>query len=968
MDLYRGVLGRILQIVIARNIIAAKEDEFREGIQHKTSLDELYTGKALSRSDGVVKESEFVDLISILRGAVQTKHCSVFSFDKNSTRLQCVYTDHKKWIPVLQYGNGIVRKCVEENQTIQYHANAVPELDGNMFEKKFNSLSLPIHDMNGVVNGVLLVQIERNEPYWDNIDEEIANCIGRHIGSALQRAGCPDRYGSEENLLLDLIASLSKEIELASLLRVASEMISSIFCSKPCRIFLVNRKKSEYHLPLQNLCPNSLDEPIRHFPASIGIIGATLQSGDVLHIPDACTDPRYDAMADGRDEMFIHSILVLPVRNNSGEYIGALEIGCKTSEESFQKQEEDLVRGIAHCLGLSLWNALRFESAKLETRKSDALLATSQAKYNSNEHVSNVFTAFTNIACKFLSVQHATIFFVDELGHTLHSRIDSKWNAYSIPMGQYIQGKVALSGELEHVPYDAQLHPELDQSYDELAKIKCKSILCAPIKSRTVLSMKKKQARRAREKVLAVLYVVNKVGFTNGGYFDDGDIELIKALSFEMASVVHNKAWELMFQPELSTSDTDESVQVANAFLSQYTSAAYNVRRRSSFERRRSAGNNAELGNTLNVPNNSLGEQSLKTKYNKSSGFLSHYNVKALPCHDTLCHWGLDPWKHSSTELTDLVVNMFETFELRDHFEIPLLTLRRFVMNVKNQYQNVPYHNFYHAFSTLHTVFMMLYAQVKLTAKRVFTESAQNSTKDPLSPTNFRFEQIFAPKDVLAMFVAAYCHDMNHNGRNNEFHIRTSSRIALMYNDHSVLENMHAAACFETLRHPGQNVLATLDEKEYHLIRKSIINAILATDMQNHANMVASLHEKFKPGVFQPTDESHKELLINTIVHSADLSNPTLPYDLHIRWSFSLLQEFNMQYEEEVSLGLLPTSYMNAKPNSSDQGQVNLAFIDSCVFPLWSILNSALNGLEGCLQNIQENRQTWINQIASSSQ
>ena len=112
--------------------------------------------------------------------------------------------------------------------------------------------------------------------------------------------------------------------------------------------------------------------------------------------------------------------------------------------------------------------------------------------------------------------------------------------------------------------------------------------------------------------------------------------------------------------------------------------------------------------------------------------------------------------------------------------------------------------------------------------------------------------------------------------------------------------------------------------------------------------------------MFNSDDDGHKELLLNAIVHAADIANPTLHADIHYRWSLDLLREFNMQYEEELALGMAPTLYMNAQAGSPEQGKVNLAFIDSCVFPLWSLMSTFLDGLDGCLHNIQSNRAIWL--------
>lgn len=49
------------------------------------------------------------------------------------------------------------------------------------------------------------------------------------------------------------------------------------------------------------------------------------------------------------------------------------------------------------------------------------------------------------------------------------------------------------------------------------------------------------------------------------------------------------------------------------------------------------------------------------------------------------------------------------------------------------------------------------------------------------------------------MMLAAFCHDYDHPGLNNQFLIASSDLLALVYNDKSVLENHHIAEVFKML-------------------------------------------------------------------------------------------------------------------------------------------------------------------------
>ena len=53
---------------------------------------------------------------------------------------------------------------------------------------------------------------------------------------------------------------------------------------------------------------------------------------------------------------------------------------------------------------------------------------------------------------------------------------------------------------------------------------------------------------------------------------------------------------------------------------------------------------------------------------------------------------------------------------------------------------------------------------------------------------------------LLGCYLAAIIHDYEHRGVNNEFLIRSSDPLALMYNDVSPMENHHLAAAFMLMR------------------------------------------------------------------------------------------------------------------------------------------------------------------------
>ena len=65
--------------------------------------------------------------------------------------------------------------------------------------------------------------------------------------------------------------------------------------------------------------------------------------------------------------------------------------------------------------------------------------------------------------------------------------------------------------------------------------------------------------------------------------------------------------------------------------------------------------------------------------------------------------------------------------------------------------------------------------------------------------------------DNITIIIASLAHDVGHPGVNNRFLVNNRENIAMVYNDISVLENMHASVCFDVMKAEDRNILKILD-------------------------------------------------------------------------------------------------------------------------------------------------------------
>lgn len=148
----------------------------------------------------------------------------------------------------------------------------------------------------------------------------------------------------------------------------------------------------------------------------------------------------------------------------------------------------------------------------------------------------------------------------------------------------------------------------------------------------------------------------------------------------------------------------------------------------------------------------------------------------------SLRSWEFDLWGHSEDELLTAIYAMIQHLGLIEQFRIPQDKLTNFLHQVRRSYNRKnPYHNFRHCFDVVQVVFYFL--------------------------TTGRASELLTPLEIFSLMVAAICHDVEHPGLNNGFQIVTSSQLALVYNDKSVLENHHCARAFQILRQPETNII-----------------------------------------------------------------------------------------------------------------------------------------------------------------
>ena len=212
---------------------------------------------------------------------------------------------------------------------------------------------------------------------------------------------------------------------------------------------------------------------------------------------------------------------------------------------------------------------------------------------------------------------------------------------------------------------------------------------------------------------------------------------------------------------------------------------------------------------------------------------------------------------------------MFHDLGLVTKFSLDHNTLCRWILTVKKNYrQEVPYHNWRHAFSV---------AQV------MFSSLLQSGWWEPLGPVR-----------CLGLLVACLSHDLDHRGwikhtkhqvswnflgTNNTFQKATESPLSKLYSS-STLERHHLNQTLVILNLNGNTILEGLSTLHYADVISVIEEAILATDLSlhfKHLSRLISLSEEGPAGL-DWDDEGTVPTHLSALMTASDLGASTKPW------------------------------------------------------------------------------------------
>jgi hypothetical protein len=248
---------------------------------------------------------------------------------------------------------------------------------------------------------------------------------------------------------------------------------------------------------------------------------------------------------------------------------------------------------------------------------------------------------------------------------------------------------------------------------------------------------------------------------------------------------------------------------------------------------------------------------------------------------DELCGLDYDTLEKEDDELETNLVTMASNLGVDQLLGKTQDDMRAYFAALRRQMNDHPFHNWKHVCDVTQMVYTLL------------RESGIASLLSPLQ--------------LVAVFLAAPAHDLDHRGRSNAIELAEGTDIAVKYPG-APLETHHATLALETTASTG--LMSELGEESSTVVNECIRRCIMATDMGHHKDIM----EEFQASESELLGASHTAadffsngekgmLLLGMLLKASDISNPARPIEVADKWNALVYEEFYAEGDADAAAG-----------------------------------------------------------------
>jgi len=227
----------------------------------------------------------------------------------------------------------------------------------------------------------------------------------------------------EMNSIMQIGRALSSELRLEPLLLLVIEEVNRLMNAERGTFYIVDQEKGELW---SKIAQKAEINEIR-LKIGVGIAGHVAKTGEVINIPDAYNDDRFNPAIDKRTGFKTRSILCIPIFQATNdpqakrEIIGVLQILNKM-DGPFDKADEELLASMASQIAIALNNSNLYSKLEKKLAELDLLYAT-EREANKAINIQTWLTELISLIAKSIGAAAGFISLLDKTSSELTATV-----------------------------------------------------------------------------------------------------------------------------------------------------------------------------------------------------------------------------------------------------------------------------------------------------------------------------------------------------------------------------------------------------------------------------------------------------------------------------------------------------------------------------------------------------------------
>ncbi len=374
-------------------------------------------------------------------------------------------------------------------------------------------LELPYEDLEQAVNK--MPSLARN---FLNMVTRRLRRINIRFQETVERSLAVERSLESLRSFLDLSDILVVRSGIEGLIQRIVRMASEVMEAERASLFLLDRVAGELW---SKVAQGEESREIR-FPVGQGVAGWAALHDELVNIPDAYADSRFNPEVDRHTGYRTRSILCGPVKDLEGGIIGVVQVINK-HHGVFNRDDEALFRAFAYQTAVAVENFHLYRRILAGHNKMAILLDVATSLADTLD-LDSLIQKIVGKISEILNAERSTLFLLDEEKNELWSKVAQGMEMTEIrmPASAGLAGHVVRTRETLNIP-DAHADPRFNAEQDRQTGFRTTTVLCCP-----VINMK--------GEIIGVTQAMNK----REAAFDREDEEVLRALSSQISVALEN--------------------------------------------------------------------------------------------------------------------------------------------------------------------------------------------------------------------------------------------------------------------------------------------------------------------------------------------------------------------------------------------------------------------------------------------